>query len=290
MIAMRLQGRLGNQLFQYAFIYSASKKIGVGFYLDQYFEKSLVHKYFQIGVASGSPLSSFSTDAEGGKDKLSFHLRRNVAKFLSYFYKLKTKAYEFDSNEADVEFEDKSLYIGYFQSLLFMSPYENPIRRNLVLKKKISDEFDKHYRSLYQQKTVVTIHIRRTDYKVLGHLNLGSDDLSLPLKYYQNAISSLKDANLHYIFISDDIGFVEDNFASVEPKIISKESDIFDFQHLVNADICIISNSTFSWWGAWLNAKKNKIVYCPKYYLGHHLKKQIPQNIYPKEWRQIDFD
>jgi hypothetical protein len=114
--------------------------------------------------------------------------------------------------------------------------------------------------------------------------------LTLPLSYYQNTLTALKRKNLHYIFISDDIAFIEENFADIEPKTISKESEIYDFQHLLNSNICVISNSTFSWWGAWLNTRSDKIIYCPKYYLGYHLKKQIPENIYPQEWRQIEFD
>ena len=164
------------------------------------------------------------------------------------------------------------------------------IRQKLTIKTEISQAFKDRFSELYRANTIVTVHVRRTDYKNLGHLNLGGDDLSLPLKYYQNALSTVTGKNLHYIFISDDTAFVEANFAGIQPKTISVENEICDFQHLLNADICITSNSSFSWWGAWLNEKESKVVYCPKYYVGFHLKKEIPLNIYPKEWRQIGFN
>jgi hypothetical protein len=289
MIAVRLEGRLGNQLFQYAFIYSAAKKLNTSFYLDQYIEKSVVHQYFQIDGNIAETISLFLFNITGYKNIFNYYLRKSLNKYLTYIYNLKTKEYELDNDESQVEFEDKTLYIGYFQSIIFLSPHEDIIRQKLIIKRKFSKAFKNKFSTLYHGKTIVTIHVRRTDYKNLSHLNLGSDDLSLPLNYYRNALSILTGKNLHYIFISDDTNFVEENFADIEPKTISKETEIYDFQHLLNSTVCIISNSTFSWWGAWLNAHKNKVVYCPKYYLGYHLKKQIPQNIYPKEWRQIDF-
>ncbi len=290
MIAIRLQGRLGNQLFQYAFIYSAAKKTKSHFYLDQYLEKSLVHQYFQIDTNVVDNISSFLFNVEGFKNIFNIHLKKYINRLLIHVYNLKIIQYEFAEDESAVEFKNGTLYIGYFQSLLYMKSYENLIRQQLSVKQKFSYPFKKQFDELYKDKTIVTIHIRRTDYKMLGHLNLGNDDLTLPLSYYHNAIANIKDKNLHYIFISDDISFIEDNFGGIKPKTISKASEIYDFQHLLNSKICIISNSTFSWWGAWLNSRKDKIVYCPQYYLGHYLKKQIPQNIYPKEWRQIDFD
>src|SRR5471030_1113378 len=120
MIAIRLQGRLGNQLFQYAFIYSTAKKIKSGFYLDQYFEESFVHKYFQIDAGITEAFSLFLFDISGYKNFFNFHFRKSLNKFIVYIYKLKPKEYEFAVDESTVVFEDNTLYIGYFQSLFFM--------------------------------------------------------------------------------------------------------------------------------------------------------------------------
>jgi len=290
MIAVRLQGRLGNQLFQYAFACTASKKIGTGFYLDQYLEKSLVHQYFQIEVKTVEAISLALFNINGYKNFFNHYTRRQLNKCAAYFYRFKKKEYGYALDQSVVEVEDHTLYIRYFQSLLLLRPFENMIRQKLTIKTEISQAFKDRFSELYRANTIVTVHVRRTDYKNLGHLNLGGDDLSLPLKYYQTALSTVAGKNLHYIFISDDTAFVEANFAGIQPKTISVENEICDFQHLLNADICITSNSSFSWWGAWLNEKESKVVYCPKYYVGFHLKKEIPLNIYPKEWRQIGFN
>jgi hypothetical protein len=127
------------------------------------------------------------------------------------------------------------------------------------------------------------------DYLHLQHLNLGGDDLSLPLEYYTQAVSKYDRKPVHFVFLTDDLDFVEENFQAITNKTISNDSEIMDFQHLLNAGECIISNSTFSWWGAWLNNKPNKVIYAPKYFLGWRIKKESPWKIYPDNWIQIDF-
>ena len=112
------------------------------------------------------------------------------------------------------------------------------------------------------KKKIVTIHIRKTDYTDLGHLNLGRADLSLPFSYYHNVIAKIHNGNNHYIFISDDPALIAGEFDYLKDKYISNDNAIVDFQHMLNADICIIANSTFSWWAAYFKfeARQNSIL------------------------------
>jgi hypothetical protein len=56
----------------------------------------------------------------------------------------------------------------------------------------------------------------------------------------------------------------------------------------MNCPICIIANSTFSWWAAMLNEQPNKIVFAPKYWMGYHEKKEVPEQILNKlNWKII---
>ncbi len=131
------------------------------------------------------------------------------------------------------------------------------------------------------------MHIRRTDYQNQAHLNLGSDDISLPIAYYHQIIEQLNNDDAFFIFISDDPGSLVDEFSYIENKHISYSDEITDFQHLLKAHICIISNSTFSWWGAYLNKDQKKIIYAPKYFMGFHIKQEVPPQIYPLDWIQV---
>ncbi|MES2377392.1 MAG: alpha-1,2-fucosyltransferase [Bacteroidota bacterium] len=288
MVAIRLEGRLGNQLFQYAFIYSSAKKLGTKFYIDQYIEPFTAGKYFNNLNKTASPVEGLFR-IKGFKNIFSFHLRRLYYRLALHLFKLTTVVYDGLILPAEIKPENNTMYQGFFQSELFFAPFKNEIRNNLTLKSKFINEFKLRYGKLYQNNQIVTVHIRRTDYLHLGHLNLGGNDLSLPIGYYKKAIENFSGQNVTFVFISDDVPFVEENFKHVTSKIISTDTEIMDFQHLINADACIISNSTFSWWGAWLNNKPNKKVFAPKYAMGWRIKQDYPKNMYPTDWEIVDF-
>lgn len=287
MIAVRLQGRLGNQLFQYAFAYAASKKLGTGYYIDEYIERSSVARYFHISNKHRSIVHGLF-GIKGYKNIFSFHLRRWYYGYLAAFYKLITQIYD-TCPVATVTIQNNVLYQGFFQSYLFSTTAEVDIRSYFTLKDRYKDAFRKKYGSLYNNNNVVAVHIRRTDYQALGHLNLGGDDLSLPIDYYDRAIHNFKGQQVHFVFISDDPDFAANEFKHINNKTIVHDTEIMDFQHMLNANACIISNSTFSWWGAWLNASPDKIVYAPKYFLGWRVKMQYPPEIYPPDWIEVEF-
>lgn len=288
MVAVTLQGRLGNQLFEYAFIYAVSKKLGTSFYIDQSVERSTVDKYFKNldGRKKNFIGSLFLID--GYKNLFSFYLRKFYYKNSSTLKNLAIDKYAW--NETPVRIQDNTLYQGFFQSELFFNDAKTSVKNNFSIKNKYTEQFNNKFGGLYRNKTIVTIHIRQTDYKNLKHTLLGSEDITLPVSYYKKVIEAYVGKNVHFIFISDDVGFVTDNFSDIPNKSISGDTEIIDLQHLINADVCVISNSSYGWWGAWLNSKKDKIVYCPKYYMGYHLKKEIPDNIYPADWIQVDYD
>ena len=91
-----------------------------------------------------------------------------------------------------------------------------------------------------------------------------------------------------FVFVSDNTEYIKHEFAYLNNKYISNDSEINDFQHLIYADVCIIANSSFSWWGAWLNNRKNKKIYAPEHYLGYLIGKTLPENIYPAEWEIVN--
>jgi len=292
MIGIKLQGRLGNQLFQYAFIYSASKKLNTSFYLDQQIDYFKLDKYFEINQGYFQRFVSSLINIHGFKNIFSFHFRRCIFKQAQILLKLKTNTYEWtatDPGEVLSLLKNQTLYNGYFQSQRYFIANEQQIRQLFTLKQHHQAAFALKYRKIYQGKTIICVHIRRTDYLSLNHLDLGDGDLSLPVKYYETTIAKIHYENALYIFIGDDPEFANENFAHIQSKLISRDTEIMDFQHLLNADVCITSNSTFSWWGAWLNHKPQKIVYCPKYFMGWRVNKEIPVDIYPADFIQVDF-
>jgi hypothetical protein len=99
-------------------------------------------------------------------------------------------------------------------------------------------------------------------------------------------IPDIDDYNV--LFVSDDIAFAKKEFGTKENYFFENNEEIIDFQILLNADILIIANSTFSWWAAWLNNKAGKVIYAPNYFLGFKVKKFSPAGIKVDSWNWID--
>lgn len=127
----------------------------------------------------------------------------------------------------------------------------------------------------------VAVHIRRTDY-----LNWNSVHHVLCKDYFLNGIEYFKNhlTNPIFIFISDDVEWVKDNFDfnnNTNFKIADSFDTFFDFSLLKLTKHVIISNSTFSWWGAFLNNNENKIIIAPSKWLKIDvldIKKSYPSN------------
>jgi hypothetical protein len=290
MVGIEISGGLGNQLFEYAFIYNQHRKLKTGFFLMKTGVPISLYKYFELEKNLFYYIDSLFFNYYGFKLFFSHYLR---SAFYSAIVKLSVKRrVTVDNKESPTDVIsrsiDNTLYNGYFQSVAYHAESQGNLQEIFQIRHKYSRAFSKQFAWLSKHKTVVAIHIRKTDYKTdLGYLNLGGDDLSLPLSYYHKLIRKIHEANNFYVILSDEIDSLESEFHYLENKHFSKENEITDFQLMLNADICVIANSTFSWWAAYLNKKENKIIYCPKHFLGFLAGIDYPAAIYPASWTQV---
>lgn len=270
MIAVNIQGGLGNQLFEYAFAYAKARQLRTTFLLDN-LASFVVPKYFNMP----------------SKDMLV-----NKIPYIRRWYRntvasLKENAYK-DWSDCWRDFateniaEDNCYYDGFFQSKTFFSDYEKKIKDLYTIKRKYRVAFEEKYGSLYAKNKVIAMHVRRTDYLTHGKgKRLGADDVSLPKEYYIRAIQSIGGCNQYKIIVvGDDIVWAKQNFSDM-PNVLFLHNDmIIDFQLLLNADVLICSNGTFAWWAAYLNQKEHKRIIAPKYFLGYHVREEFPVGIY----------
>lgn len=279
MIAVQLKGRLGNQLFQYAFAYATAKKFGVNFYFDKRFQIDLLSPYFELKLDRLQLLDNviFST-----KNRFfSVYLKLGFYAWLPKIFRLKyVEILEEEQPKKEMQkLADQTYFIGYFQS----ESYFLSSKDELINKFKLRDHCSRLFRDLFISLALppkyTVVHVRRTDY--LDY------NIALPINYFHRAIEANKTGNNFYVFISDDPKFVEHEFSYITDKYISRESEIIDFQFLMYASTCIISNSTFSWWGAYLN-HQNAVIIAPKYWMGQILKTEMPAGISLKNWILID--
>jgi len=290
LIGIQLQGRLGNQLFQYAFIYATAKTLDTTFLIDQSVQEFLLPAYFNIPGSRLRPLEEniFTPQSPGGglKNQIKQLLRAICTKCL--FKEQADLAVDANDNEVVAATRDRVMFKGYFLSEKYFTSYANEIAQCFTIRDDVRRAYESKYNKQFAGKKLIALHIRKADYKNLGHLNLGNEDLSIPLTYYRKLIDKLQSPEALFVFLSDDPLLVEKEFAYLENKLISRDTIINDFQHMMRADVCIIANSTFSWWAAWLNRKVHKVIYAPQYFLGHYISKTWPRDIYPCGWLQVN--
>lgn len=280
MIGVKLNGRMGNQLFQYAFAYAIAKKLNTTFYLDKRFAENILSKYFLI-----------SDDKFQWLDRLIFSIQTDKNFFSSYlklgFYSkvkslLRLNEIEFSNDIAPTEemikIANNMLYSGFFQSEAYFNDYKTEIISQFQLNNYATDQFKNIPFKVPEGFKTVVLHIRRTDY--IDH------EFDLPIDYFHNAIAKIDHPGNYYIIISDDPIFAAKAFEYLRNKYISDHNEIVDFQFLMHADICILSNSSFSWWGAYLNQKAELII-APEYWLGFSQKTEHPVDVIPRNWIKI---
>lgn len=293
MIGVLAQGRMGNQMFQYAFGFIAAKKLTTPFFL---YNPNSLH-YFKL-----------NPEFDNNREKYKKYTKRKLLKKSTIpFPKLTSpnfnKEYYAWGVRKDLvswpnqvggntfllkDIKDDVVYDGYFQSSKYFVSYEKEVKEMFGLKQQYIKEFDDKKKGLLEKK-YVAIHIRRTDYINYGGEELGGYNMTLPIEFYKKSLASISNlSDYNVVFVSDDIDFVKKEFGEQANYYFESNSEIVDYQILLNADKLIIANSTFSWWAAWLNAKPNVEVFAPKYFLGFKVNQYYPAGIEVEKWNWIE--
>ena len=156
-------------------------------------------------------------------------------------------------------------FIGYFQSELYFKAYKNDIMNTFTLPIKFQENVKRKNTKIVNHPLSVSIHVRRGDY-----MNIQSVHYIQPIEYYENAIKHYNPKSLFVIF-SDDIEWCKKQgvFQSLANKVyVTGEIDYNDLYLMSLCKHNIIANSSFSWWGAYLNLNRKKKVVAPSTWFG----------------------
>lgn len=259
---IRLTGGIGNQMFQYAYGRSLSIARNKGFNYFFVHYSGDTNRNFQLNVfnITGHKTNSFIPGL--------------IVK-LVYALKIKQHVVQY----------------GYWQSEKYFKKNENTIRKDFTFKNKPTGNNLKLLKKIKSLDSV-SIHVRRGDYANDKKTNKFHGILSA--KYYKKAIEVIsgKVKNPVYFIFSDDIEWCKDNFRYLD-KVFFVEGNIGnkdyeDMRLMSNCKHNIIANSSFSWWGAWLNVNPDKIVIAPKkWFLDKKAQEEIGKEIVPKTWITI---
>lgn len=284
---IKFNGGLGNQMFQYAFGYVLEKTTGAKTLFDMsFFEKKYARPY---------ELDIFNLKAKFVED---FLLKLKLKLIWKFRKNLKNKSFlgltffpepHFEYYKYALKIKPNTYIEGFFQSEKYFKKYENEIRTAFTFKNK-PESFNQFLINEMNKSNSVSIHIRRGDY--IQKKRYQEVYATCSMDYYKRAVEYIaqKHENLKLFVFSDDIQWVRSNWDLPYETIFvdnnSGDKSFEDMRLMSNCKHNIIANSTFSWWGAWLNNNKEKIVIAPKKWFND--KKINQEDLFPEEWVRLE--
>ncbi len=282
-IVAELKGGLGNQMFQYATGFSVAKKTGQKFY----FTTDWLESHVDIDAPRVFELECFNISSQS--KKLNSFKDKTDKITIKNFKKKKISRYQESSLRFDKEiFSVRDVILdGFWQS----EKYFKDIRKSILSEFTFNDlpkaKNAEVAKKIQSSACPVSLHVRRGDYVKNRATNQvhGVTDLA----YYEKAIAAISKHydNIELFIFSDDIAWCRENL-SIGHSYHFVEGNKKGSQDMQLMSLCqhnIIANSSFSWWGAWLNNNPNKIVVAPvEWFRDSSLDSK---DIVPKDWIRI---
>ena len=263
MIIIKIKGGLGNQLFQYAVGRALALHHRLPLKLDlTIFKTYKLHRYLldQFAIQADIATEDEIIKLKGRNNVLFSALRKaGLVKRKSYL-KEKRSSY-FDASV----FKKDDVYLdGYWQNELYFSNIREELLRDLTSISSMS-ELGVVYMEGIKKSNSVSLHVRRGNYLNLKNFNV------LDIDYYMKAVEYIRknvEKPTFYIF-SDDLEWCKNSLGFLDNCIFvdSTKTEIDDLKLMSFCKHNIIANSSFSWWGAWLNQNCKKTVIAPKGWL-----------------------
>ena len=278
MLITKLMGGLGNQLFQIFTLMSVSIDNDIDFKIFEYKDDKV------------SP-----HDINSKRNSFWDTLFKNI--YDKTFKSISGPIYQYNENifhyTAFPKIRDKSnnySLFGYFQSYKY---FQNNLKKILDLLK--WHEIKKPYGNKYDYKNTVSLHFRIGDY-----INIQTHHPILPIDYYKNSLDRLiadtdkNDWNILYFYEKNDKDIVDRSINELKNKypnlyFIEINHNLDDWEQMICMTFCshnIIANSTFSWWGAYLNNNDNHVYY-PDVWFGSAIRNKNLNDLFLNDWQKV---
>lgn len=246
MITGIYEGGLGNLMFQIA--------AGICLALDNQ-DIYKLNPNRHIGRGQGNHISNYTNNIFSKIEKTDF-ISNNVFEHMSNTFK-------------PITYTEDICLRGYFQNFNYICQHQKHLKETF--------NFDYIEFNKIREKKILTIHIRTGDYTQYEHFNI------ITKKYYENCLNKI-DIEEYEIFLISDYPQLAQKYLPDIPYKIFHKSEIEDMFLMSESDVCIISNSTFAWWGSFLG--REKIIYAP---FKWNLNDEEFKNIYTDNMVKVDF-
>lgn len=279
-------GGLGNQLFQYA-LFRSLQESGKEVSLDLSELKIRNNLYFNQIFTGVKIIEADIKECEFLSDtscNLISRVRRKIFGRRKTFFSedLTKRRYQ------DEIFHLNHAYLwGYWQSEMYFFHIKEKLLEELCFPSNIGER-NREIQNKMQLENSVSIHIRRGDYLLEDTKKIYGEVCTE--KYYESAINYAlkKYANVHFYIFTNDAVWAKDKYRDLNKTVIDwnqGEQDYLDMYLMTQCKHNIIANSSFSWWGAWLNENKDKEVISPKKWFNPSYSNA--EHIICKSWTKI---
>lgn len=259
-VSIRLQGGLGNYLFQIACSHSYALKHNKEFFLTE-----------SDAIICHNSLNCYKPNILNKVNLLQSKSHNGFEQYVE-------PAFSYNK----IPFIQGNVYLSnYFQSEKYFKEHTKEIRELFSFPEKFVKNIKEKYEN-YLNEDVCFIHVRRGNY-----LQTQDFHLVLDLNYYMRAIKEIGKKSTFLVF-SDDLEWCKENFPNSDNFVFVE--GLKDYEDLLLMSMCkngIIANSSFSWWGAWLNKNENKKIIAPKTWFGPSFSNFDTKDLYCEDWMKI---
>jgi len=244
-------GGIGNQMFQYALLRAVSNNLQIEMKIPP-----------------------------GNYDLLRFNILKNFDLSNDYV-SFNEKFYHYDSQVFEIK--QNIDFLGYYQSYKYFDKLREILLSDFSFEKNIDNLSENILNDIKDKfcKEIISIHIRRGDY-----LNYPDIHPVITKRYIETCIKYFDNfGKFCYLIFSDDIPWCRENLLYNNLYFSESNDNLLDLCLMSKCNHNIIANSSFSWWGAWLNKHKDKIIKYPNIWFGKSGPQDV-QDLIPPNWEK----
>ncbi|MGN0233185.1 MAG: alpha-1,2-fucosyltransferase [Bacteroidaceae bacterium] len=276
---IKMAGGLGNQMFIYAMYLGMHKRFGDGVRIDI---TDMLHLH---------PHNGYELHSVFDLPPCEFHTHRILKKILEgTLFRIILERHQHGSMRA---YRERMCwpfvyYKGFYQNERYFADVEQEVRRAFTFNtEKASRQSRLLMERLQADPYAVSVHVRRGDYVSPRYWH--SMGRYVGAAYFQRAIERMRSLipEAHFYVFSDDLPWVRSHLPLATANFVDWNVGKDSWQDMMLMSVChhhIISNSTFSWWAAWLNPRTDKVVMTPRQWDSTHMALEI----IPASWITID--
>ena len=297
LILIQLQGGLGNQMFQFAAARALAENNNCALLLDlSYLEQTgtqirdgFTNRHYELGIFKNIA-QDFVPDFKL-KQFIMASQKKQWLKQLGFSYPKIYHEPSFEFNENLLQQKPPVLLKGYLQSEKYFIKESASIRNAFSFPALVATDESISVLSAISTGCSVSVHVRRGDYL---HPAIAAQHGTCSVEYYRQAIEKIRTAfpAAVFYFFTDDASWVQNEFIDKIPGsvLVKNNTGANSWKDMYLMSKCshhIIANSSFSWWGAWLNDEPGKIVIAPKTWFADKKRNEATADLIPANWSRL---